>query len=272
MTRIVLGIEYDGSRYSGWQSQHHLRTIQEELEKALSIVADQPVSVVCAGRTDAGVHAYEQVIHFDTGVDRAMHSWLLGGNSHLPNDIRILWANPANSDFHARYSAIARYYRYIIMNRPVRSALTPTQSTWCFARLSEGCMHQAAQYLVGHHDFSSFRAQGCQSKSPFRQIHFVKVSRERDLVYIDIIANAFLHHMVRNIAGTLIAIGTGKRSIDWINELLEVKSRKRGGVTASANGLHLAGVYYPEQYGLSSHPIFKNLPKDAKRHDSSDCT
>lgn len=267
MRRIVFGLEYDGSAFCGWQWQSGLRSIQSVLEQALSKIADHPVTVICAGRTDAGVHAFEQVAHFDTEAQRELHSWVLGGNSQLPDDVRILWAKPAQDDFHARYSAIARYYRYIIHNRPVRSALSPRQATWCYTPLAEEKMHEAAQYLLGHHDFSSFRAQGCQSKSPFRQVHFIDVFREGDRVVIDIAANAFLHHMVRNIAGVLMEIGMGKQPVAWAQELLEVKSRKLGGITAPPDGLYLAGVYYPERYGLINHPIFGKLPADAKRHE-----
>ena len=267
MARIVLGIEYDGGAFFGWQQQVSLRSVQAVLERALAKVADHPVTVICAGRTDTGVHAFEQVVHFDTGARRELHAWVLGGNSNLPDDVRILWAKPALDDFHARYSAIARYYRYIILNRPVSSALSPRQTTWCYPHLDADKMHRAAQTLLGSHDFSSFRAQGCQSKSPCRILYFVDVVREGDKVIIDICANAFLHHMVRNIAGVLIDIGVGKRTVEWTQELLTVKSRKLGGVTAPPDGLHLAGVYYPERYGLARHPLFEKLPADAKRHE-----
>lgn len=266
-TRLVLGIEYDGSGFSGWQRQAHRRSIQQVLEAALSKVADRPVTVMCAGRTDAGVHALEQVVHFDTDVERHPSAWLLGGNSHLPDDVRILWVSNALGDFHARYSAIARFYRYIILNRPVKSALTRHQTTWCYAHLDAEKMHRAAQYLIGEHDFSSFRAQGCQSKSPRRAMYFIDVYREGDRVIIDISANAFLHHMVRNIAGVLIDIGAGKHTPDWAQELLAAKDRKLGGMTAPPEGLYLGAVYYPERYGIAKHPIFNKLPADAKRFD-----
>jgi len=264
--RIALGIEYDGSGFCGWQFQAERRSIQSTLEQALAKVANEPVTVICAGRTDAGVHAIEQVVHFDTTAVREPNSWVMGGNTHLPDGVRILWAKPAIGDFHARYSAIARFYRYIILNRTVKSALTPTQTTWCHAPLDADLMHQAAQHLLGHHDFSSFRAQGCQSKSPFRQVHFVEVYREGDRVIMDIAANAFLHHMVRNIAGTLIAIGAGKQPVDWTRELLNVKKRALAGVTAPPHGLYLGGVFYPDCYQLANHPIFSKLPADAQRH------
>jgi tRNA pseudouridine38-40 synthase len=266
MIRIVLGIEYDGSAFCGWQAQAEKRSVQGELEKALSKVANEPVTVICAGRTDAGVHAFEQVAHFDTTAEREPYSWVMGGNSHLPDDVRILWAKPAVGDFHARYSAIARFYRYIILNRPVKSALTPTQTTWGYTPLDADRMHQAAQYLIGHHDFSSFRAQGCQSKSPFRQMHFIDVYREDERVIMDIAANAFLHHMVRNIAGSLIAVGAEKQPVGWIQELLTVKKRAFAGITAPPHGLYLGGVFYPECYQLANHPVFAKLPADACRY------
>ena len=267
MPRIVLGIEYDGSAFFGWQHQTGRRTVQDELEKALSKVANEPVTVICAGRTDAGVHAFEQVVHFDTRAERAQHAWLMGGNSNLPADVRIIWAKAAVGDFHARYSAIARFYRYIILNRSMKSALLRQQATWCYYPLDEAKMHQAAQYLIGDHDFSSFRAQGCQSKSPRRMMHFIDVYREQDKVIIDISANAFVHHMVRNIAGVLMDIGMGKQPVDWPLQLLEIKDRDQGGVTAPPDGLYLGGVYYPEHYGIGRHPVFDKLPANARRFD-----
>lgn len=266
-TRIVAGIEYDGSGFSGWQWQTHQRSVQQVLEQALSKVANHPVTVICAGRTDAGVHALEQVIHFDVNKERELHAWMLGGNSNLPDDVRIIWVKKAVPDFHARYSAVARFYRYIILNRAIKSALLRNQVTWCHAPLDADKMHQAAQHLIGQHDFSSFRAQGCQSKSPMRAMYFIDVYRETDKVIIDISANAFLHHMVRNIAGVLMDIGVGKQPVEWTQELLGVKSRKLGGITAPPDGLYLGAVYYPEHYGIEKHPVFDKLPADAKRFD-----
>jgi tRNA pseudouridine38-40 synthase len=267
MSRIVLGIEYDGSGYSGWQWQPHRRSVQAELEKALAKVANHPLTVVCAGRTDAGVHALEQVVHCDVNVARDLSAWLLGGNSHLPDDVRIIWAKEAVGDFHARYSAIARLYRYVILNRPVKSALQGKQMTWCYYPLDAEAMHKAAQHLLGNHDFSSFRAQGCQSKSPVRMVYFVDVFRDGDKVIIQICANAFLHHMVRNIAGVLMEIGTGKQPEDWTLTLLGAKKREMGGVTAPPYGLYLEAVYYPDSYGITKHAAFNKLPADAKRFD-----
>ena len=265
MKRIILGLEYDGSGFSGWQWQPEKRSVQQTVESALSKVADRPVTVICAGRTDAGVHALEQIVHFDVAVERELHAWMLGGNSYLPNDVKIIWAKEAIDDFHARYSAIARFYRYIILNRPAKSALSYRQVTWYYPLLDAEKMHHAAQRLIGEHDFSSFRAQGCQSKSPFRMLHFIDVYRDGDKVVIELSANAFLHHMVRNIAGVLLQIGAGRQAEDWTSELLEVKSRKMAGVTAPPDGLYLGAVFYPNRYGLSKHPVFNKLPPDAKR-------
>lgn len=266
-TRIVLGVEYDGSRYAGWQRQSHQSSVQAALEQALSKVANQTITVQCAGRTDAGVHALEQVVHFDTTAQRHADAWLLGGNSNLSDDVRVLWVKPAVADFHARYSAIARFYRYVICNRAVKSALQPKQMTWCYQPLDAVKMHEAAQHLLGSHDFSSFRAQCCRSKSPYRDLYFVDVYREGDRVIMDIAANAFLHHMVRNIAGALMDVGMGKQAPGWIGEVLALKNRDLAGVTAAPDGLYLAGVYYPEHYGIVKHPIFARLPPDARRYD-----
>jgi tRNA pseudouridine38-40 synthase len=267
MKRIILGIEYDGRNFCGWQWQPGKRSVQQTLETALSKVANQPISVICAGRTDSGVHALEQVAHFDVAVERELHAWLMGGNSQLPSDIRIIWAKEAIGDFHARYSAIARFYRYIILNRSAKSALQHQQVTWCYSFLDAEKMHEAAQYLIGEHDFSSFRAQSCQSKSPVRMLHFIDVYRQGEKVIIDISANAFLHHMVRNIAGVLMAIGMNKQPVRWTQELLVCKNRSLAGVTAAPDGLYLVAIYYPEHYGLSQHPIFNKLPAGAKRFD-----
>jgi len=265
--RWVLGLEYDGGGFAGWQQQSGRRTVQAALEQALSVVADQPVTAICAGRTDAGVHALEQVVHFDSEAQRPHHAWLLGGNSHLPEAVRILWVKPAIGDFHARYSAIARFYQYVILNRPIKSALARQQVTWHYAPLDAKKMHQAAQHLVGNHDFSSFRAQSCQSKSPRRMMHCIEVYRQSDRIIIDLCANAFLHHMVRNIAGVLLAIGAGKQPVNWTLALLEAKNRSLAAVTAPPDGLYLAGVFYPQRYGLSKHSLFNQLPPDAKRFD-----
>ena len=263
--RIVMGIEYDGSGFHGWQWQPGQPTIQSELELALERVADRPVRVVCSGRTDAGVHALEQIVHFDIDVARTDYAWVMGTNSRLPGDIRVLFAREISPDFHARTSAIARVYQYQILNRPMRSALRRTQLTWVPRPIRVEAMQEAAACLVGEHDFSSFRAKGCQSKSPYRFLHFIRVFGEDDRVIIEVCANAFLHHMVRNIAGALIEIGVGKRPPEWLKALLALKDREQGGVTAPPDGLYFAGVYYPDEFELPRHPAFRSLPPGVRR-------
>lgn len=269
MPRIVLGIEYDGSAYAGWQFQAGKPSVQAQVQQALSIIANHDVTVLCAGRTDAGVHALEQVVHFDTDAIRPLKAWVIGGNSHLAADVRIIWAQEAVDDFHARYSAIARFYRYVILNRNTHSALLRHQATWCNQPLNTDLMHEAGQYLIGEHDFSSFRAQSCQSLSPNRLMYFVEVYRQDQQVIIDICANAFLHHMVRNIVGVLIEIGLARQPVTWTQQLLELKNRAMAAMTAPPTGLHLAAVYYPERYGIKKHPLFGKLPDNAKRFQAN---
>jgi tRNA pseudouridine38-40 synthase len=266
MSRIVLGIEYDGSAFAGWQWQKGRRSVQACVEEAVGKVADGPVAVVCAGRTDAGVHAYAQAAHFDTLAERPLRAWWMGVNRHLPDDVRVLWAQTGPEGFHARASALARHYRYIMLNRPTRSALERGRVTWVYRPLDEQAMHRAAQALVGEHDFSAFRAQGCQSHSPCRRVYLIDVFREGDRVMVDIVANAFVHHMVRNIAGALMAVGEGREQPEWIGEVLAGRDRNRAGVTASPDGLYLAGICYPEHFGLPCQPIFQRLPPDARRY------
>lgn len=249
--RIALGIEYDGSGFHGWQSQQSgVRTVQDCMEKALSQVADQPVSLICAGRTDAGVHASAQVVHFDTTAERRLRAWVLGANSNLPDDVCVIWARFVADDFNARFSATARRYRYRILNRAVRSALQHRRMTWHRYALDEERMQKAAKYLLGEHDFTSFRAVSCQAKSPWRTISDLRIERRDDLIIIEIEANAFLHHMVRNIVGVLLAIGRGERSPDWAQAVLLARDRTRGGVTAPAEGLSLITVRYPHAFQL----------------------
>lgn len=250
MHTLALGIEYDGSAYCGWQKQAHSPSVQEELEQALSFVADQPIKLVCAGRTDTGVHACEQIVHFDTLALRSNRSWLLGTNCRLPRDIRILWVTEMDNSFHARFSAIARSYRYIILNSSVPSALFHNKVTWEHHLLDDVMMNQAAQQLLGEHDFSAFRASGCQAKSPLRTIEYLEVTRKGDMIFIDIKANAFLHHMVRNIAGSLISIGKHEQSVDWLDEVLLNRDRRLAAKTASACGLYFVQAYYPGEYDL----------------------
>lgn len=249
--RFACGIEYDGTRFSGWQKQVHALSVQATVEAALSRVADHPVKIFCAGRTDAGVHATGQVIHFETEAERSSRSWILGSNANLPADVRLIWIKSVDSEFHARFSALARSYRYVILNRDVPSALLRQRTTWRHGLLDEARMRAGAYFLVGEQDFSSFRAIACQAKSPVRTVHRLEVTRRGDFVYLDVEANAFLHHMVRNIAGVLIAVGCGERDPAWVQEILHRRDRTQGGVTAPAAGLYLVGVRYPAQYGIA---------------------
>lgn len=249
--RIALGVEYDGANFHGWQTQNHTRrTVQAAVETALSKVADHPVKVICAGRTDAGVHAAEQVIHWETAVAREMRAWVFGANANLPKTASVLWATEVPDDFHARYSALRRRYHYVIFNREVRPTYLAWRTAWEFRPLDEGRMAEAARHLVGEHDFSAYRAQECQAKSPVRTLYHLEVTRHGPLIMLDLEANAFLHHMVRNIAGVLIAVGMGKRPTDWSREVLESRRRALGGVTAPPHGLYFTSVTYPAEYRL----------------------
>lgn len=249
--RIALGLEYLGAAFSGWQTQQGMRTVQQAVEAALSRVADHSVKIICAGRTDTGVHATGQVIHFDTSAARSVRSWVLGTNSNLPTDVAVAWARPVAEDFNARFSATSRRYRYLILNRGVRSAVLRAQVTWERQPLDEQRMQEAASCLLGEHDFTSFRALACQARNPTRAVYEIKVSRSADYVYIDVHANAFLYHMVRNIAGALMTIGVGERAPTWAAELLQARDRAQGGITAPAAGLYFVHVSYPERFGLT---------------------
>lgn len=255
-SRIACRIEYDGSRFNGWQAQPHLDviTVQQELERGLAVVADTPVRVHCAGRTDTGVHGHAQIIHFEAPVVRSSKAWVVGVNANLPFDIRVHWAVAVASDFHARFSAGARRYRYLIANTPVRPALPGKQLTWQRYPLDEKLMHSEAQCLFGEQDFSAFRAAGCQSRTPMRNVHSVDVSRRGELVVVDIKANAFLHHMVRNIVGSLMAVGSGRRPPGWMAQILQGRDRTVAADTAPAAGLYLVEVEYPGHFGLPATP------------------
>jgi tRNA pseudouridine38-40 synthase len=250
MPRIALGIEYDGTLYQGWQSQPNGETVQDTLEKALSQFATVPIKVQCAGRTDAGVHALEQVVHFDVPLQRTMESWVRGGNSFLPDSVAVRWARDVGEEFHARFDAFRRTYHYVIYNHPVRSPLWANRAGWYHKPLDAEKMHQAAQSLVGQHDFSAFRAAQCQAKSPIKTMYDVRVVRYGDLVVVSLSANAFLHHMVRNIVGSLVYIGSGKQPVEWLAQLLTQTDRTLAAPTFSASGLYLAAIHYDEAFGL----------------------
>lgn len=249
--RIALGIEYDGSGYHGWQAQQPgVDSVQSRVDQAVSSVADHPVKVVCAGRTDAGVHATGQVVHFDTEAERDPRAWVQGVTSRLPDNIAVKWAKPVRDDFHARFSAFARRYRYVILNEPVRPAILGTHVSWQYRPLDAGRMHDAGQQLLGENDFSAFRAAGCQSNTPMRFLSALQVRRQGSLVVIEVRANAFLHHMVRNIAGSLMEVGCGRREPGWIAELLASRDRSLAAPTASPYGLYLVQVDYPGHFGI----------------------
>ena len=252
--RIALGIEYDGTDFLGWQRLRDGVTVQAAVEQALSFVAAadaaHPLEITCAGRTDAGVHARCQVVHFDTDAVRSERGWVLGTNSNLPASVAVRWARVVGADFHARFGAIARRYRYTILNRPVRAALDARFVAWERVPLDAGAMHAAAQVLVGEHDFNAFRTVACQARSPMRNVHAITIVRDGDRVTMEIQANAFLHHMVRNIVGSLLPVGRGEQPAGWIGQLLEGRDRSLAGPTGHAQGLTFLHPLYPAQYGL----------------------
>lgn len=248
--RIALGIEYDGSFYRGWQRQAHAPSVQAELERALSIVADRPIEIFCAGRTDAGVHGTGQVIHFDCPLPRPEKAWLLGANAHLPDSISIRWAKQVPDEFHARFSAGYRRYRYLIQNAPCKPALLSRKVTWIKRPLDTDAMHRAAQAILGERDFSSLRSSECQSRTPWRNLMSVQVHRQHQLVVVEVQANAFLHHMVRNLVGSLLAIGYGFKPETWLLDVVQAQNRQLAGETAPADGLYLVEVGYPDHFQL----------------------
>ncbi|HET7922194.1 MAG TPA: tRNA pseudouridine(38-40) synthase TruA [Gammaproteobacteria bacterium] len=257
MPRFALGLEYDGSAFMGWQRQSHSgRTVQACIEDALTRVADHPVEVACAGRTDAGVHASGQVVHFDTHAVREPRGWLLGLNSNLPDDVAVNWIRPVAEDFHARFKAEARQYRYTILSRATRPALERRRVTWTHRELDHERMRRAGQHLLGEHDFSAYRAIECQARSPVRTLHVLEVRRAGELIHLDLVANGFLHHMVRNIAGVLMSIGAGKADEDWARRVLAGRDRTLGGTTAPPHGLCFVAVRYPLHFDIP-------LPADA---------
>ena len=259
--KVALLIEYDGSAYHGWQIQKKppVATVQGALEKALSYVANEPVKVHCAGRTDAGVHATAQLVHFECKAKRSEVSWVKGVNTNLPEGVVVRWARPVADDFHARFTATARTYRYVIANQSVRSAILSKKVTLVAEPLDVKKMHAAGQHLLGEHDFSAYRGASCQSNSPFRFIESLKVERQGQFIVMEICANAFLLHMVRNIMGVLIEVGLGNQAVGWSKQVLETRDRKQAAKTAPPHGLYLVEARYPDECGLQQQvlgPIF----------------
>ena len=253
--RYALGIEYDGTNYYGWQRQKNVVSVQQTLERALSKIADKKIEVVCAGRTDTGVNATNQVVHFETDKIRKDLAWTLGVNTHLPKDIAVTWVKEVSDEFHARFSATARRYRYIIGNTRLRSAILSSGISHFHYPLDENLMHQAAQILLGRNDFTSFRTVHCQSHSPNRTMIHCNVTRHDEFIIIDIKANAFLHHMVRNIAGSLMAIGQSIKPVSWLKEVLDAKNRCVAGITAPSAGLYFVDVDYPEEFAIPKRKL-----------------
>lgn len=258
--RLAMGLEYDGSAYNGWQRQRSGIGVQQIVEAAVSTVADHPVELVCAGRTDTGVHAIGQVVHFDSASERSARAWLLGANSNLPDDVCVTWVRDVPSDFHARFSAIARTYRYLILNRLVRSALFRQRAWWVHQRLDEQKMQAAGAALLGEHDFSAFRAAGCQASTATREVTLLSVLRQDSWLAVTVRANAFLQHMVRNIVGALVAVGAGDQPIGWIQQVLSERDRTKGGVAAPPHGLTLARVDYPEHFDVAAPALGEVMP------------
>jgi tRNA pseudouridine38-40 synthase len=255
--RYAIGLEYDGSEFLGWQVQRQEPTVQGCLEAALSRVANHEARVVCCGRTDTGVHALGQVAHFDSDACRAERDWVLGLNSHLPAGVSVLWIRAVDDSFHARFSAFSRTYRYLVLNRWIRPALEARRMSWWREPLDTDRMHEAAQALQGEHDFSSFRAGACQARHAVREIQEISVSRSGDVVTLEVTANGFLYHMVRNIAGTLLRVGQGNAEVDWPGRLLEQRDRSKAAPTAAPEGLYFVRARYPDNYQLPhSAPAF----------------
>ena len=248
--RIALGVEYDGSQFYGWQSQAGGHTVQDALQTALSSIASEPVAIIAAGRTDTGVHALEQVVHFDTNVGRPLSAWVRGVNALLPSSIAVLWAHPVSDEFHARFSAQARSYRYLLINRAVRSAVQHGKAGWYHAPLDVERMREAAQNLLGEHDFSAFRSSECQAKTPVKNLAQLDISKQGNTIVFDLTANAFLHHMVRNIIGCLVYIGNGRHPPQWIQAILESRERSQAAPTFAPDGLYLRYIAYEAKWEL----------------------
>ncbi|HWQ37390.1 MAG TPA: tRNA pseudouridine(38-40) synthase TruA [Burkholderiales bacterium] len=254
MPRIALGLEYDGAPFCGWQTQPGGCSVQDALERALSAIAGHRVEAVCAGRTDAGVHALHQVVHFDTDARRPHSAWVRGVNSLLPGGVCVLWAREVNEAFHARYCATSRGYTYYLLNRPERPALFATRVGWFHRPLDVELMREAARHLCGEHDFSAFRSAECQARNPVRTLIRLDIERRGPLVRFDLCANAFLHHMVRNVVGSLVYVGSGRKPARWVLELLESRDRRLAAPTFPALGLYLSQVEYPAHWSLPAAP------------------
>ena len=252
--RIALGLEYDGSRFCGWQTQPECCAVQDALERALAQVASGPVATVCAGRTDAGVHALAQVVHFDTAAERPESAWVRGVNALLPPACAVHWSRPVTQDFHARYSAVSRCYRYLLLNHPVRPAADQARVGWFHRPLDLESMQRAARLLLGEHDFSAFRSAECQARTPVRTIARLDITRHGAYLLFDVCANAFLHHMVRNIIGCLLYVGKGKYPPEWIGEVLAGRDRARAAPTFEAAGLYLSRIAYDARWALPDAP------------------
>lgn len=257
--RIALGIEYDGSRFCGWQSQPSGCGVQDALERALSGIAGEAIRVTTAGRTDTGVHALHQVVHFDTQAVRPDTAWVRGANALLPDSVAVLWSRPVDDEFHARFSAVSRRYVYLLFNHPVRPALLSGKAGWFHLPLDVKAMRQGALYLQGEHDFSAFRAAECQAKSPLKQVQRIEISRCGDAILLDFTANAFLHHMVRNLVGSLVYVGKGKHPPGWIGELLEGRDRSLAAPTFAPDGLYLAGIGYDPKWNILTQARLPDL-------------
>ncbi len=257
--RIALGLEYDGAAFCGWQTQPDGCAVQDALERALSAVAGKNIETTCAARTDAGVHALAQVVHFDVDVERSLSAWIRGGNALLPDAVAVNWARAVSPDFHARFSATGRRYVYWLLNRAQRPGLLRGRVGWFYRRLDETAMQQAAQHLIGSHDFSAFRAAECQAKTPVKTLRQLDICRRGALIRFEFAADAFLQHMVRNIVGALVHVGSGRQPAGWIAELLEGRDRNRGAPTFAASGLYLAAVEYDASWALPSRPDIAGL-------------
>jgi tRNA pseudouridine38-40 synthase len=259
MPRLALGLAYDGTAWQGWQTQPHRQTVQDTLEAALSRFADRPTATICAGRTDAGVHAAMQVIHIDTEAERRDESWVRGVNALLPPSIAVRWATPVPDTFHARFSAQSRTYVYLLWNDRVRPPLWAGRAGWCFQPLDIDAMRQAAQALLGEHDFSSFRSSQCQARHPVRTLHALDMRRQGPFIVFTLRANAFLHHMVRNLMGALLQVGQGRQPVGWMTTLLAARDRTQAAPTFMPDGLYLAAIEYPPEFGLSDLDGSKHL-------------